>query len=105
MTLLESIIALVILSLSAVGALGIFQGASRAAIDAQAWTVAASYAEQGIEAAKIGDRDVAAETQLPNGFRRRIESKPAQQGLVDVAVTVEMPGGAQLVVHRLVQPR
>ena len=105
MTLLESIIALVILSLSAVGALGIFQGANRAATGAQAWTIAASYAEQGIESAKIGDRDAIAQTRMPNGFSRRVESKPASHGLLDVAVTVGLPGGAFLVVHRLVQPQ
>ncbi len=107
MTLLESIIALVILSLVAVGALGIFQQANRAAFDAQAWTVAASLAEQGMEAAKIGGRTVADvdSHSLPSGFTRRIDSKPGPIGLREVLVTVDLPGGGSVVAHRLVEPR
>ena len=107
MTLLESVIALVILSLSAIGVLGIFQQTNRAAADAQAWTVATSYAEQGMEAAKIGGpavRDLNA-ISLTAGYTRRMQSQPSHSGLADVSVTVVMPGGATLVMHRLVQPR
>ncbi len=103
MTLLETVVALVILSLSAIGVLGIFQQANRSAVDAQAWSVATSYAEQGVEAAKIGPaalRELDA-SRLPDGFTRRIDVRPAAHGLADVSVTVTVPRGASMVVHRL----
>lgn len=107
MTLLESIIALVILSLVAVGVLGIFQQANRAAFDAQTWTVAASLAEQGMEAAKIGGGSVADVDSrgVPLGFSRRIDSKSGPIGLREVLVTVDLPGGGSVVAHRLVEPK
>jgi len=105
MTLLETVVALVILSLSAIGVLGIFQQANRAAVDAQVWSVATSYAEQGVEAAKIGPaalRELDA-PQLPAGYARRIDVRPGVHGLADLSVTVTVPGGASMVVHRLIQ--
>lgn len=107
MTFLESIIALVILSLVAVGVLGIFQQANRAVFDAQTWTVAASLAEQGMEVVKIGggsDAEVDSRA-VPSGFTRRIDSKPGPSGLRDVLVTIGMPGGGSIVAHRLVGPK
>lgn len=106
MTLLETVVALVILSLSAIGVLGIFQQTNRAAVDAQAWSAATSYAEEAVEAAKIGPaalRELDA-SRLPAGFDRRIETRAAEHGLVDVSVRVTVPGGASMVVHRLIQP-
>ena len=105
MTLLETVVALVILSLSAIGILGVFQQTNRAAAEANSWAVATSYAEQGMEAAKIGPaalREIAA-THLPTGYSRRIDARPGRGGLTDVSVTVAVPGGASLVVHRLIQ--
>lgn len=104
MTLLETVVALVILSLSAIGVLGIFQQTNRAAVDAHTWAVATSYAEEGIEAVKIGaaaSRELETSRNL-DGFIRRIETHPAAHGLVDVSVTVTVPGGASMVVHRLI---
>lgn len=103
MTLLETVVALVILSLSAIGVLGIFQQTNRAAVDAQTWSVATSYAEEGVEAAKIGPvalRDLKL-SRLPAGYGRRIQVTAAAHGLLDVTVTVAVPGGATMVVHRL----
>lgn len=105
MTLLESVIALVIVSLTAVGVLGIFQQTSRAAADARAWTVATSYLEEGMESAKIGGQSASSSTgsPLPPGYDRRVDMQPAPNGLTDVIVTVSIPGGGALTVHRLVQ--
>ncbi len=103
MTLLETVVALVILSLSAIGVLGIFQQTNRSATDARTWSVATAYAEEGIEASKIGPaavRELDA-SRRPDGFTRRIETHPAAHGLVDVSVRVTVPGGASMVVHRL----
>jgi type II secretory pathway pseudopilin PulG len=104
MTLLEAMVALVILGLSAVGFLEGFQGASRSATDAEAWTRAAAYAEEGIESGAIGGaalRD-ASSTPLPEGFARTIEVRPWRGSVNDVVVTVTFPRGGRLVVHRLV---
>ena len=107
MTLLESIIALVILSLAAVGALGVFQQANRSASDAHAWTVAASLAEQGMEAAKISRGAVAEldQTVAPAGFVRRLDRRPGPRGLSDVSVTIVIPGGRTVVAHRLMESK
>lgn len=105
MTLLESVIALVILSLTAVGVLGIFQQTNRAAADARAWTTATAYMEAAMESAKIGEWSTASAVSLPPGFSRRIETQPGPNGLTDVVVTVSVPGGAALTVHRLMSPR
>lgn len=107
MTLLESVIALVILSLSAVGALEVFQQTSRSVEEARQWTAAAAYAEQGIEAAKTAMPALteASAAPLAAGYSRRILTSPAQSGLEDVSVVVGLPNGASLTVHRLMLPR
>ena len=104
MTLLESVIALFILSLTAIGVLGIFQQTNRAAADARAWTVATSYLEEGMESAKIGvSAGSLSASSLPPGYSRQLEARPGPNGLTDVVVSVSIPGGAALTVHRLVQ--
>ncbi len=98
---------MVILALSAVGALELFQETARSASEAQQWTVAASYAAQGLEAAKLGAaelRDIEA-APVPTGYSRRISTDRASHGLLDVTVTVEIPGGAYLSIHRLVDSK
>ena len=107
MTLLESVIALVILSLSAIGVLELFQQANRSASQAQEWTLATAYAEQGMEVAKIGDaalRDLNA-LPLKTGYLRQIRTKPALRGLVDMEVVVALPAGASFALHRLMPVR
>ncbi len=106
MSLLEGIVALVIVALSAIGALGLFQETSGSASRAQAWSAATSYAEAGIETAKtsraLGD---VPETKLADGYSRRVRVSPSTNGLVDVVVTVGLPSGASLAVHRLMPAR
>ncbi len=104
MTLLESMVALVILSLSAVGFLEVFQGANRSTRDAQAWVAAVSYAEEGVEAAKIGDAALAESQReaAPGGMSRRIELRPWRGRVADVVVTVTLAAGQQFTLHRLV---
>ncbi len=107
MTLLESVIALVILSLSAIGALEVFQQTNRSVEEAREWTVATAYAEQGIEAAKTGMPALieALAAPLAAGYSRKIITSPEQFGLNDVSVVVGLPNGASLTVHRLMLPR
>ncbi len=107
MTLFETVIALVILSLAAVGLLELFHGSSRSAADAEAWVTAVAYAEEGVEAAKIGPSAInrLREKGLAPGFARQVRKAPAEAGVDDVVVTVTLPRGAKYVVHRLVAAR
>lgn len=102
MTLLESVIALVILGLASVGFLELFQSTNRSTRDAQDWVTAVAYAEEGIEAVKANALDASVSNPPPTGLARNIELKPWRDGMTDVVVTVTMTGGAQLVLHRLV---
>ncbi len=105
MTLLESVIALVILSLAAIGLLELFERTSMTAGDAQSWVTAVAYAEQGVEAVKIGDvalRALQAQRLAP-GFSRRVEKSAPRNGIADVVVTVAIPRGGQYTVHRLMR--
>ena len=99
MTLLEALVALVIMGLAAVGFMEAFQGASRSARDAQAWAQAVAHAEAGMEAAVLG---VAATDSLP-GLARRVEARPWRGGVDEVTVTVSMAHGGRYVLRRLVR--
>ena len=99
MTLLEALVALVIMGLAAVGFLEAFQGAGRAAGDAQAWAQAVAHAEAGMEAAVLG---VEATDSLP-GLGRRVEARAWRGGVDEVTVTVSMPRGGRYVLRRLVR--
>jgi len=103
-TLLESVVALVILGLASVGFLELFQGTSRSARSAETWVTAVAYAEQAVEAAKVGQLalDESARRPAPPGFGRRIEVRPWRPGLAQLVVTVTMPRGSEFVIHRLV---
>jgi len=102
-TLLESVVALVILGLAAVGLLELFQGSARGTRDAEAWVTAVAYAEEGIEGLKAGlAPGVQDSRNTPAGFRRRMELRGWRSGMADAVVTVTLPGGSQLVVHRLI---
>ena len=105
MTLLESVIALVILSLTAVGVLGIFQQTNRAAADARAWITATTYMEEAMESAKLGAWPGSNAESLPPGYSRQTEMRPGPSRLTDVVVTVRIPGNAAFTVHRLVSPQ
>lgn len=96
--------AVVVLALAATGLLEVFQLASSSAVDARQWVTAAAYAEQGVEAAKIGAGAVedARRLSLEEGFSRKIESRAAGAELYDVTVTIGLPRGGQFVVHRLI---
>jgi type II secretory pathway pseudopilin PulG len=104
MTLLESIVALVILGLAAVGFLEVFQQASVATRDTAGWSRAVAVAELTMEQAVLR---VEASQDTVDGIGRRVEIRPWAAGLRDVIVTVEVPppAGARVVLHRLVAAR
>lgn len=102
MTLLEAVVALVILSLSAIGLLEGLQVSSRAERDAVAWSRAAAIAEAAVIAA-----DDATLEQLPAGFTRTVSVHPWRGDVTEIVATVTTPHGATFVLHRLhrVSPR
>lgn len=105
LTLLEVMVALVILGLVATGFLETFAQALRASADARAWAQALVYAEEGQEAVKIeGVAGVAASgTALGGGFSRRVEVRPWRDGVARATVTVTLPDGARFALDRLVR--
>ncbi|MBA3892951.1 MAG: prepilin-type N-terminal cleavage/methylation domain-containing protein [Gemmatimonadales bacterium] len=104
LTLLEVMVALVILGLVATGFLETFAGALRATASTRTWAQAVVYAEQGQEALKIEGvaRAAGPEAPLGGGFSRRIALHPWREGVVRAAVTVTLPDGARFELNRLV---
>ena len=97
LTLLEVMVALVVLSLVALGYLQLFQGSHRLVTAAREWSQAVAYAEDASERAKLGGPsflETPAES-LAGGFRREITRRPWQPGLTLVTVTVFLPGGGR----------
>lgn len=101
MTLLESIVALVILGLAAVGFLELFQRASVATRDTASWSRAVAVAELTMERAVVQSTAV---SDSVDGISRRVEIRPWTNGLREIVVTVDVPppAGARVVLHRLV---
>jgi len=101
MTLLESIVALVILGLAAVGFLELFQRATVATRDTAAWSRAVAVAELSMEQSLLR---TAASRDTVDGMGRRVEIRPWAAGLREIVVTVDVPPpvGASVVLHRLV---
>jgi prepilin-type N-terminal cleavage/methylation domain-containing protein len=104
LTLLEVMVALVILGLVGTGFLATFAGALRATSSARDWAQALVYAEEGQEAVKISGASQAAGTEpsLSGGFSRQIVVRPWSQGVDRATVTVTLPYGGRFEVDRLV---
>lgn len=98
MTLLEALVALVILGVGATGFLGVFQQSARSARDAAEWAQVVAYAESGMEAAAAGEtpRDTLA------GWTRDVTTHPYANDLLSLDVRVTSPHGARFTLHRLV---
>jgi prepilin-type N-terminal cleavage/methylation domain-containing protein len=104
LTLLEVMVALVILSLVATGFLQTFAGALRVTANTRIWAQALVYGEQGQEAVKVEGigRALRRETSLGGGFARRIVVRPWGDGIARSTVTVTLPDGSRLELDRLV---
>lgn len=104
MTLLESLIAMVIVSLAAVGLLELFHVSNRGAADTREWVMAIAYAEEGLEAAKGGRiaMSAASSHRQADGLSREIRVIPFRDGVDDVVVTVRFSRGGSYTLHRLV---
>ncbi|HEU4681390.1 MAG TPA: type II secretion system protein [Gemmatimonadales bacterium] len=105
LTLLEVMVALVILGLVATGFLETFAGALRATAGARTWSQALVYAEEGQESLKIEGVARAAGPAVPlgGGFSRRIAVRPWREGVGRATVTITLPNGARFELERLVE--
>ena len=100
MTLLEAVVALAILALSAVGALDLFSGSAAAAREARAWTALAARAEAGMEAATVVPPS--APSAAPGVT---VQVRPWRAGLEEVVVTAHDAGGRTMTLRRLARRR
>ena len=109
MTLLEVLVALVILGLVGAAFLELFGNAVRGASEASVWSQAVAYATDGMERLKLdpATRTPGLTEQLPGGFARRIEQRPWDDGLTQASVVVTFPDarGGRYVLQRLVRAR
>lgn len=96
MTLLESVVALVILALVAVGCLELTQGASQLETSAVSWDAAVSTAESRMAAV------VAGAPGTPGASDVRVTREAWRPGLDLVSVAVPLSGGKSFVLRRVV---
>jgi prepilin-type N-terminal cleavage/methylation domain-containing protein len=103
LTLLETMIALVILSMVGVAFLGLFTQATRTANDLEVWSTAVSLAESGMELAVVDvGMPLPATEALPDGFTRTTTLRPWTGGTSLLTVTVAFPDGREFALRRLV---
>ena len=105
LTLLETMVALVILGLVVVGYLEVFGASVRAAQNATEWSRAVTYAEAGMEMAKLNlPAALGRGTEsFEDSFGRRIEARSSGPGLQLVTVTVTFPDGGRFTLDRLLE--
>jgi prepilin-type N-terminal cleavage/methylation domain-containing protein len=104
LTLLEVMVALMILGLVGLSYLQLFHQSHRIVGDSRQWSQAIEYAEDAMERAKL--EGATAETRvedLPDGFKRVVAIQPWRTGLKLVEVTVSLPGNARFDLRRLLQ--
>lgn len=106
MTLLESLVALVILGLSATGVLAVLQQVSTRAADTAAWAKVVAEADAAMERAVLAPTAALADTGRIRGVHRSVMLRDAEGGLREVVITVRdtTPRGPVLTLHRLVAP-
>lgn len=106
LTLLETMVALVILGLVVVASLEVFGGAIRTADGADRWTAAIAYATEGIELAKLDATAARARGRevLPGDFARQVRLQPWEGNVRLVTVTVSLPQGGEFTLSRLLVP-
>jgi type II secretory pathway pseudopilin PulG len=101
-TLLEALVALVILGLTATGFLESFRAGSRTAREAVEWSTAVAAAEATLEGALL---DAPPADSLAR-WRPRVTTEPwegAPRAVDVVAATVTLPDGAEFTLRRLVR--
>jgi prepilin-type N-terminal cleavage/methylation domain-containing protein len=104
-TLLETMVALVILGVAVAGYLELFGGSTRLAATSHTWSQALGYAEEALEEIKLDPRRMVATIAepLPGGFTRTIRAEHWSSRLELVTVVVGLPTAGELRVARLVE--
>ena len=109
MTLLEALVALVVLGLTASGFLEAFREGGRGARHAAEWRDAVAAAEATMERALLDAPPVSDATLPPDAiarFRPRVAVRPwpgAARGVDELTATVTLSNGATFTLHRLVR--
>lgn len=102
LTLLETMVALVVLGLVIVGYLEVFTASVRGTRQAEVWSRAVAYAEDAMETVKIEpDRMRLGRQPLTDGFERTVEIRPWDGSLRLVTVIVYLPEGGSFTASRL----
>jgi type II secretory pathway pseudopilin PulG len=106
MTLLEALVALVILGLTATGFLEGFRAGGRTAREAAEWSAAVAAAEATLEGALLDAPLDAPPADSLARWRPRVTTQPwegAPRAIDVVAATVTLPNGAEFTLRRLVR--
>jgi hypothetical protein len=107
MTLLESLVALVILGLSAVATLAALESSASSASHVDEWLEAVARAEALMEATKLGPEALAlvgsAVSPSGLGHETTVAPWPGVPGVDVITVAVELPRGGQFTLSRLVR--
>jgi hypothetical protein len=104
MSLLEAFTALVILGLTAVGFLDVFQSGAHSAMRADEWGRIVAEAEATMEGATLAGATAGLPaTASSDGYARRIDVRPHATNLSEIVVTVTSPRGTRFTLHRLVR--
>jgi prepilin-type N-terminal cleavage/methylation domain-containing protein len=99
LTLLEVLVALVVLTIVGVSYLQLLSASHRVVGVSQQWSDAVGYAQDAMEHAKLTGADP--QGALPGGFRRQITRQPFGGGYTLVTITVMLPNGARYNLDRL----
>jgi len=102
LTLLEVLVALVVLTIVGAGYLQLFSESHHIVGVAQQWSNAIAYAQDAMEHAKLTGTDL--QGPLPGGFRRQITRRPFDSVYTVVTVTVTTPNGVRYQLNRLTRP-
>jgi prepilin-type N-terminal cleavage/methylation domain-containing protein len=107
LTLLETMVALVILGLVSLAYLELFGGAARSTASARQWSEGIAYAEEGMERLKLtsSSDETRVPEQLPDGFTRRVEASAWRENLQVVSIVVTFPSGGEFSLSRLMEAR
>jgi type II secretory pathway pseudopilin PulG len=103
MTLLEALVALVILGASAAGFLGVFQNSARSVQSASSWNEATALAATTLEDAVRGAKEGTAPEVTIRNAQTRVDIQPWSATVDDIIVQVTLPDGRTVTVHRLVR--
>jgi prepilin-type N-terminal cleavage/methylation domain-containing protein len=106
LTLLEVMVALVILTLVGLGYLDIIHQSHEVIGNARTWSDAVALAEATMEQARFESQGLPQpRSESATGVHRQITRRPWQPGFVLVTVSVFLPGGGQFDLNRLVKVR